>query len=62
MCEFYRYEKCRIYFDSLDDLVMKITMLTPETIAEKKAFCRQYGEEIASDRLLKWKTVFDQSG
>jgi len=62
MCEFYRYEKCRIYFDSLDDLVLKITMLTPETIAEKKAFCRQYGEEIASDRLLKWKTVFDQSG
>jgi len=58
LCEWYRYEKCRIYFDSLEDLVSKIKQLSKETIDEKKRWCRIYGKEIEETNMNRWKNVF----
>ena len=41
-CEWYRYKECRIYFDSIDDLIIKIKNLTPEIIQLKKNWCKIY--------------------
>ena len=60
-CEWYRYENCRIYFDSIDDMIDKIKNLTPEIIEEKKSWCRKYGEEIEKENIQKWKSIFTPS-
>lgn len=59
MCEFYRYEKCRIYFDSIEDLVVKIKTLTPDIIAEKKHWCGVYGNSIEATEMAKWRSLFE---
>lgn len=58
LCEWYRYENCRIYFDSLDDLLNKIINLTPEIVEEKREWCRIYGEQIERENMEKWRTLF----
>jgi hypothetical protein len=58
LCEWYRYENCRIYFDSLDDLLDKINNLTPEIVEEKRKWCRIYGEQIKQENLAKWGRIF----
>lgn len=57
-CEWYKYENCRIYFDSIDDLIHKIKTLTPEIIEEKKKWCRIYGEILDMSNVEKWRNVF----
>ena len=59
LCEWYRYKECRIYFDSLDDMIYKIQSLTPDIINEKKEWCRKYGKQIEEENLNKWKNVFN---
>jgi hypothetical protein len=56
-CEWYRYTECRIYFDSIADLIYKIRTLSPETIHEKKAWCRQYGKIIEETNMNLWKQI-----
>jgi hypothetical protein len=58
LCEWYRYTNCRIYFNSIDDLIYKIKSLTFEEIEEKKRWCRIYGKEINDTNIEKWKKVF----
>jgi len=57
-CEWYRYKECRIYFDSINELILKIRDLTPEIINEKKKWCRIYGEQIKQSNLEKYKQIF----
>jgi hypothetical protein len=57
-CEWYRYKNCRIYFDSIDDLIHKIKTLTPEIIEEKRKWCRIYGNEIMENNMQQWKQIF----
>jgi len=57
-CEWYRYDKCRIYFDSIDDMVLKIKTLDEATINEKKHWCRTYGKEIEEKSMKAWKEIF----
>ena len=56
-CEWYRYENCRIYFDSIEDLITKIKNLTDEVIEEKRKWCRIYGAEIESTNMNLWKNI-----
>lgn len=58
LCEWYRYKNCRVYFNSIEDLIHKIKIITSDEIEEKKKWCRIYGEEIKNKNLEKWKTVF----
>jgi hypothetical protein len=39
----------------MDDLVQKIKGLTPEIIAEKRNWCRIYGEQIKKESMSQWK-------
>ena len=57
-CEWYRYKECRIYFDSIDDLIIKIKNLTPEIIQAKKNWCKIYREEIKNKNLKLWQYIF----
>lgn len=57
-CEWYRFKDCRIYFDSIEDLIFKIKNLTPEIIKEKKEMCRKYGKEIEEKNIEMWKKIF----
>jgi FkbM family methyltransferase len=57
-CEWYRYVNCRIYFDSIEDLVMKIKTLTPDIVEEKRKWCRIYGKEIETQNIEKWADLF----
>jgi hypothetical protein len=57
-CEWYKYKECRIYFNSIDDLIFKIQNLTPEIVNEKKRWCKIYGEQIKQANLEKWKQIF----
>jgi len=59
LCEWYRFKECRIYFDSIEDLMNKIKNLTPEIVEEKKKWCRHYGALLNSENLEKWREVFD---
>jgi len=54
-CEWYRYKDCRIYFDSIEDLIYKIKNLTSEIVKEKKEMCRKYGKEIEERNIEMWK-------
>jgi hypothetical protein len=56
-CEWYRYKECRVYFDSIEDMVHKIKTLTPEIIEEKRRWCRIYGKQIEEENLLKWSRI-----
>ena len=58
LCEWYRYPECRIYFDSLEDMVFKIKNLSQETIEEKRQWCRHYGRQIENENMEKWRAVF----
>jgi hypothetical protein len=58
LCEWYRYPECRIYFDSIEDMINKIKNLSKETIAEKKKWCRTYGQKIENENMEKWRMVF----
>jgi hypothetical protein len=57
-CEWYRFKECRIYFDSIEDMVDKIKNLTPETIEEKRKWCRIYGKQIEEENFKKWSELF----
>jgi hypothetical protein len=57
-CEWYRFENCRIYFDSIDDLIFKINHLTPEIILEKKKWCSIYSKLLIEENIEKWKQIF----
>jgi len=57
VCEWYRFEKCRIYFDSIDDLIHKIKTLTPEIVNEKRKWCNIYGKQIEEENMLAWKNI-----
>jgi len=57
-CEWYRFENCRIYVDSIEDLIYKIKHLTPELVEEKRKWCRIYGEQIKRENLAKWANIF----
>jgi len=56
-CEWYRYTECRIYFDSIPDLINKIRTLSPEMVNEKKAWCRHYGKIIEENNMNLWKNI-----
>lgn len=58
LCEWYRYKECRVYFDSIEDLIYKIKHITSEEIEKKKNWCRIYGEVIKNINLEKWRNVF----
>ena len=58
LCEWYRFKECRIYFDSIEDLIMKIKGLTPEIVAEKRKWCRYYGVQIERENMEKWARAF----
>ena len=57
-CEWYRYENCRIYFDSIEDLLFKLKTLSGTILEEKKRWCRIYGAEIERTSMQAWKQVF----
>lgn len=57
-CEWYRFKECRIYFDSIEDLILKIKTLTPEIIEEKRRWCNYYGNYIKNNNINKWKEIF----
>jgi hypothetical protein len=57
-CEWYRFKECRIYFDSIEDMIDKIKNLTPEIVKEKKKWCRIYGKQIEKENLKKWSEIF----
>jgi hypothetical protein len=58
LCEWYKYPECRIYFDSITDLIHKIRTLSPEIICEKKTWCRHYGKLIEETHMDMWKQIF----
>ena len=58
-CEWYKFKECRIYFESIDDLIYKINTLSPDTIEEKRKWCRYYGEIIKNTNMEKWKNAFE---
>lgn len=58
-CYWYKYKECRIYFDSIDDLVQKIKGLTPEIIEEKRNWCRIYGQQIEKESMDQWKIIIN---
>lgn len=58
-CEWYRYKECRIYFDSIEDMIFKIQNLSDETIAEKQSWCEKYGKEIEETNINKWNQIFN---
>lgn len=62
LCEWYRYTNCRVYFDSIDDLVLKIGELTPEVVDEKKKWCRIYASEIEKKNMQMWSDIFEPDG
>jgi hypothetical protein len=62
LCEWYRFKECRIYFDSIPDMIHKIKTLTPEIIAEKRKWCRIYGEKIEKENMQKWSGIFNSNG
>ena len=62
LCEWYRYTNCRVYFDSIDDLVLKIGELTPEVVDEKKKWCRIYASEIEKKNMQMWSDIFEPGG
>lgn len=59
LCEWYRYKNCRIYFDSIEDLINKIKSLTPEIIQEKRKWCKIYGKEIEATNIKAWKEILN---
>lgn len=58
LCEWYRYKNCRVYFNSIEDLIFKIKTISVEEIEYKKRWCRIYGEEIKNTNLKKWRKIF----
>jgi len=58
-CEWYRYKECRIYFDSIEDMIYKIKTITPEIISDKKKWCRIYGDLIEKENINKWQNIFN---
>jgi hypothetical protein len=60
LCEWYRYKECRIYFDSIEDLINKIKTLTPEIIEEKRKWCRKYAKEIEELNIASWQKIFTE--
>jgi glycosyltransferase involved in cell wall biosynthesis len=59
LCVWYKYKECRIYFDSIDDMIYKIKSLTPELIEEKRDWCKKYGEQIEKENIKKWSDIFN---
>lgn len=58
LCEWTKYPEARVYFDSFDDMIHKLKNLTPELIAEKKKWCRFYGDVIEKEHILQWSNIF----
>lgn len=58
LCEWYRYKECRIYFDSIEDLINKIKCLNSDILEEKRKWCRFYAEKIESRNIELWKKIF----
>lgn len=59
LCEWYRYKECRIYFDSIEDLIYKINHLDTETIKIKKQWCEIYSKQIEETSINKWKEILE---
>lgn len=58
LCEWYRFKDCRVYFDSIDDLIHKLKNLNNEQIISLKNKCKEYGLQIINHNIQKWKNVF----
>lgn len=58
MCEWYKFPECRVYFDSIEDMIYKIKNITQDTIDEKKRWCRKYAEEIEKECMNEWSIIF----
>lgn len=60
LCEWYKYPETRVYFDSLEDMIVKIRDLTPAQIADKKEWMKFYGEQIERTVLTGWRNALDK--
>ena len=58
LCEWYRYKNCRVYFNSIEDLIDKIKTISIEEIEEKKRWCSIYAKELKNINIEKWRRVF----
>lgn len=58
-CEWYRYKECRIYFDSIEDMLYKIKNLNEETVKDKYKWCDFYGRQLEEQNTTMWKNILN---
>lgn len=60
LCEWCKYPETRIYFDSFEEMILKIKSLDETLLQEKRSWCQFYGNVIEQEHLLQWKHILDR--